>query len=580
MRFLVVLVVIAVPTLAAARPGTLVRSFGEGGMVIVETGPGAGDMALDVAVQSDGKIIAAGLTVVRYLPDGAVDTSFGTNGTVPLPVPQPAGWPYLAVLPGDAFLLALGIDGTSTVIRYASDGRLDPSFGTGGVVRTTLLPNVTALRVQPDGKILLAGGARLNVLRLEADGSVDVSFGTAGLASHPTAGDYTEGLALQPDGAIVVGAHVSSPDGGDWVLTRYDSTGQIDPSFGVGGLVTGDPLGGGNDIIRTIVYHPDGVVVVGRTIDAADEYWFVLVRYVNGVIDPTFGVLGVAQANFRHQGAGGNELPWDAFTDSTGNLVVVGRADTDREPFAMVRFEPNGTLDANFGTGGGVLTFSEQPIDAYAGAEAPDGTIILVGGAPIADEHRFAVARYAGAGSDLPRCPHTREFTCHDLPTGGTAALTMTNGHDDADKKDGLSWQWRGVVVSDFGDPTTTEGYALCVYKEDDEVWPPLRYAAPIPAAGLCRGKPCWKSTSGGFKHKSHDGSPGGVATLAVKQTNGETKIALKGRGANLGGMHLLPIAPPFVVQLRNTSGRCWSSAFTSARVNDRAKLKARANAQ
>lgn len=569
LRFVVLLALVIAPTTVGARPGTLVRSFGDAGVVVATSGPGAEEPALGVAVQSDGKIITAGLHLVRHLPDGTLDSSFGVNGAALLP--PPAGWPFLAILPDDAFLVARGSDGSSAVVRYTRDGTLDPSFGSGGVVTTTMLPNVTELQVQPDGKILLAGGARMSVLRLEANGSVDTNFGTSGLASHPSAGDYTGGLGLQSDGAIVVGANVSSPDGGDWVLTRYDGTGQVDPSFGVGGLVRTDPLGGANDIITQILVQPDGVVAVGRSIN--DQYWFVLVRYVNGVIDPIFGVLGVAQANFAAQGAGGNEFPYDALTDSEGNLVVVGRADTDRRSFTMVRFEPNGTLDANFGTGGGVVSHPTDAATPYAGAVAPDGSIVLVGTAGY-DPFARTIARYEGAGAELPRCPHTRQFSCHELPPGGASTLAMTNGLDDRDKKDGLAWQWSARGASDFGDPLATDAYALCVYTEADDLWPPLRYAAPIPAGGLCRGKPCWKATGGGFKYGSHDGAPGGVTSLSLKQSGGKTKIQLKGRGPHLGGMHLLPIEFPIVVQLRNGSGTCWSSTFTGAPVNDREKVK------
>ena len=66
---------------------------------------------------------------------------------------------------------------------------------------------------------------------------------------------------------------------------------------------------------------------------------------------------------------------------------------------------------------------------------------------------------------------------------------------------------------------------------------------------------------------------------LTLKQSGGKTKIALKGRGPHLGGMNLLPLEFPVVVQLRNTSGNCWSSVFTSSPVNGREKVKAKAYA-
>jgi len=588
LRAVVVLICLAAPTLASARPGSLVRSFGERGAVLGPLGNHTEDkQLLAVGVQSDGKIVAASHHgLVRHLPDGSVDASFGTNGVVPLPAVP--GWPKIVVMPGDEVLVARGQGETWAIARYESDGTLDPSFGTSGVVVTTVLPgNLTQLAVQQDGKILIAGGGGwMSVLRLDADGSIDATFGTGGIASHSTASNGVTALALQPDGAIVVGADVTNVvDGGDWVLTRYDVTGQVDPSFGVGGLVFADPLGGANDVITDILVQDDGVVAVGRSIN--DEYWFVLARYVDGVLDPLFGVLGVAQANFVHQGAGTNEVPFDALTDTDGNLVVIGAVyrtvvtsgDYDTQDFfTLVRFEPNGTLDANFGTGGGVMSFPDDSAHAYAGAVAPDGTLVVVGSAgPDRYTTGFALARYEGAGADLPRCPHTRDYLCHELPSGAAGALAMTNGRDQSDMKDGLSWQWKGLGASDFGDPTTTESYALCVYNEDEELWPPLRYAAPIPAGGTCSGKPCWKAGPGGIKYGSRDGAPGGVTSLTLKQSGGKTTIALKGRGAHLGGINLLPVDFPIVVQLRNTSGSCWSSVFANSATNTREKLKAKA---
>jgi uncharacterized delta-60 repeat protein len=407
-------------------------------------------------------------------------------------------------------------------------------------------------------------------VRLEADGSIDTSFGTGSLATHPMAGSQTSALALQDDGAIVVGGSVSTPAGGDWVLTRFDAAGQVDPSFGIGGTLVTDPLGGADDLLAHLLVQPDGVVAVGQSIN--DEYWFVLVRYVNGAVDPLFGVLGVTQANFASQGGGDSEFPYAATTDHDGNIVVIGRATTDARRFAMMRFEPNGTLDASFGTGGGVLSYLAPRAASYTGAIAPDGKIVLAGNSGFDDE-AVLLARYFGGGADLPRCPHTRDFVCHELPADGTATLTIRNDRKDA--SDALTWQWAGRVGSQFGDPTATDGYALCLYQEDD-LWPPLRYAAPVPAGGVCRGKPCWKGSGGGFKYASRDGVPGGVTSLGLKQSGGKTKLTLKGKGAHLGGVNLLPLSLPIVVQLRNDKGQCWSASLDTVLVNEQAHLKAR----
>jgi uncharacterized delta-60 repeat protein len=580
-------IVCSLPAASAARPGTLDPSFGQGGIVTAnKSGPGAGAYPIALEIQSDGKILAGGGNqIVRYLPDGGLDTTYGDGGAVTSSVPVQK----MALLPGDALLIGTGVGGAVTLARYLSDGTLDASFGSGGVQTTTLLDtiNLNAIAVQPDGKILLAAAASLSVVRLHPDGSVDTAFGNAGLASNPVA-DLTAGMVLQADGAIVVGGIVGPGTMTDLVLTRYDTNGVVDPSFGTGGVVVTDPLVGGSDNLSHLVLQPDGVIAVAQTLDVNHEYWFVMVRYVNGTVDPFFGVNGVAQVNFHADGAPADAytFPWASHFDDQGRLVVVGRADIGgllyARPFAMARLEPSGTIDATFGTGGKVLT--RLPAggtgESLAVAVTADQRIVVAGSyyEPTKESSsyntaRFALARYDGGGSDLPTCPHTHDYLCHE-PTGGKATLVIKNNV--SDRSDKLTWQWTGAIVSDFGDPTSTDVYALCLYEESDGLWPPLRYAAGASAAGTCGGKPCWKASGGGFTYRSATGAPMGILGLKLQQKGGKTKLALKGHGVNLGGMTLVPLSSPFLVQLRAGNGECWSSTlYTSPLQNDGAHVKA-----
>lgn len=197
-------------------------TFSFDGKLTTDIGGGT-DIAYSVALQPDGKIVAAGLAVqggisklalVHYNSNGSLDNGFGLNGKVVTEIGIEAGLNDLKILP-DGKILAAGysFDGNQNyglIVRYLANGNLDSNFGNGGFV----LSNdafFTALAVQPDGKIVTTGtlvsnGDRLIVMRFLKDGAADNSFGFHGL------GDYifsakANTIALQQDGRIVVAGY-------------------------------------------------------------------------------------------------------------------------------------------------------------------------------------------------------------------------------------------------------------------------------------------------------------------------------------------------------------------------------------
>ena len=176
------------------------RSFGTGGIVV--TTLGVASHGSDLAIQPDGRIVVAGgigvpgahlahLGLVRYLPNGRIDASFGTNGTVVTNFGVYAG-PALALQPDGKIVAACGLlsPGRFGLARYTSDGKLDPSFGEGGKVRTRFAERRTVARdvaLTADGKILVAGstGGDFALARYNRDGSLDTSFGRGGLVRTP-----------------------------------------------------------------------------------------------------------------------------------------------------------------------------------------------------------------------------------------------------------------------------------------------------------------------------------------------------------------------------------------------------------
>jgi uncharacterized delta-60 repeat protein len=226
-----------VPHFALVRylaDGTLDTAFGTGGKI--QTAVTAfGDSAYCLAQQPDGALLVGGAsltdathsaaTLVRYLPNGALDTSFGTGGVVL--GPGAAAW-TIAVL-SDGKILA---GGTGGLYRFTASGAVDLTFGSAGTGRADDLITPLAMVVQPDGRIAAAGsGILLEVGRWNADGTVDTSFHRgvpiSGLYdSHDALPTYVA-IARQNDGRVLVTYSTPKP-----ALYAFTDSGALDASYG------------------------------------------------------------------------------------------------------------------------------------------------------------------------------------------------------------------------------------------------------------------------------------------------------------------------------------------------------------
>jgi uncharacterized delta-60 repeat protein len=320
-------------------------------------------------------------------PPGSLDPSFGGDGIVTTDVTE--GWDTaaaVAVQPDGRIVAAGGANDDTALVRYRRDGRLDRSFGSGGTVVTPLsdaLDMASDVVVQPDGRIVVAGlsvGAHqdIAVVRYRADGRLDRSFGTGGVVVADVAGgaDSAGGVALQPDGRIVVGGSVSpSPTGGSAIgVARYLANGRPDPSFGDGGLAVvgaAGPAVGGDDVA---VDGAGRIVVGGSDLDG-----LVAARLLaDGTPDPSFGGGdGLAPAPFgRSTLAGGLALGAD------GTIVLAGQVIVDtRGPWRVgaARLLADGSLDPSFGTGGVVTTEVTGRDGANDVRVQPGGSVLAVG---------------------------------------------------------------------------------------------------------------------------------------------------------------------------------------------------------
>jgi uncharacterized delta-60 repeat protein len=344
---------------ASAAPGDLDPSFGAGGKVTTNFGSGSNG-GYGVALQADGKIVAVGRSgVARYNVDGGLDASFGSGGKVTtsfgsaFAVAIQGDGKIVAV----GATAPAGFCCLFAIARFNVDGSLDASFGSGGQVTTAFGGDseARAVAIQADGRIVVAGSKYdpfspgLAIARYDSDGSLDASFGTGGKLTMSFGGvaDSANAVGLQPDGKILLAGGGGSSN--DFILARLNIDGSLDSSFGANGKVSTDF--GGFDAARAVAIESDGKVVAAGN----GNNRFALARYnADGSLDSSFNGTGRVTTTFTGQNIeAANAL---ALQDD-GKIVAVGQAFLNfAGNFVIARYNVNGSLDLGFGTGGKVLT--------------------------------------------------------------------------------------------------------------------------------------------------------------------------------------------------------------------------------
>lgn len=398
--------------------GRLDASFDADGKVITAIGNGS-DVAQAMAIQADGKIIAAGYShngsnvdfaAVRYNPDGSLDTTFG-GGDGKITTAVGSGHDVVRAMliqPNGKIILAghavIGANDDFVLARYNSDGSLDTSFGAAGIV-TTAVGNFSdlalAVALQPDGKILAAGyssngaNADFAVVRYNADGTLDSLFADNGKAVEPigNSDDVVRAIAVQADGKIVIAGYEFINSNSDIAVTRLNADGTLDTSFDADGKLT-LAIGLLNDEAFAVAIQPEDqkIVISGYTyINTNGE--IAVVRFnPNGTLDQTFDNDGIVITGVDWDDDWANALA----LQSDGKIVVAGYADgVSSEEFAVVRYNSDGSLDDSFDADGKLITQIGSSTDiARAVVIQPDGKIVAVGYSYNGSNNDFALARY------------------------------------------------------------------------------------------------------------------------------------------------------------------------------------------
>jgi uncharacterized delta-60 repeat protein len=418
--------------------GVLDPTFGTGGVVTTAIGSSSSANAVTTYPQAgtanDGKVVVAGLSdVLRYNLDGTLDRSFGGSGVVTIKSQSTED----VAVQLDGKVVAAGTSGSANynfaVVRYNADGSLDTSFGgkTGkGLVSTDINQRSwdfgERIALQADGKIVVAGYTTpyntnvgticdLALVRYNADGSLDTTFGSGGIVVRHFASPLYEasgslGLdmaidpgssALDPNaGKIVVAARLeNSLNGSRTVVARFNTNGSSDSSFGGGaGYVTVGTV----DIGVSVTVQSDDRIVVAVTNGGLTRL------NPDGTPDLTFGAGGTAPQP--------SVLQFKSVTTQPDGQILVAGAAMD-----VARYNRDGSLDTSFGVNGVAYATGVQASSALVPVDLalePDGRIIVAG--TIGSSAGIALARFLAAG------PQIGSFTASPNPVTAGSSLTLT----------------------------------------------------------------------------------------------------------------------------------------------------------
>jgi uncharacterized delta-60 repeat protein len=410
-----------------AAAGDLDLTFN--GKGFTTTNISAKDEAFAVAIQPDGKIVAAGystgigtakdFTLVRYNSNGTPDINFGTGGKV---ITQAATGNLNDVINGmalqsDGNIVVAGAADISggksdfVVARYISTtGTLDPGFGVGGIVLTSLSTKndtASAVAIQIDKKILVGGSSDGNfaLVRYNPNGTLDTSFNGVGSVTTDFGGnDLAGAMLLQPDGNIVLGGSTNfGATGNNFALARYTTTGALDTTFNSTGKVITNFLAHSNEFIEALALTSDDkIVAAGRVNSNVSD--FAIARYTKtGSLDATFG--GGAGFLSSSIGSGADEARAVTVIHPSEDILVAGFSDqgaTRLNDIALARYKNDGSLNPAFGSSGIVTTTltATSNDQIYAMALQPDHNIVVAGSSDSGTDLDFAVARY-----QMPNAP-------------------------------------------------------------------------------------------------------------------------------------------------------------------------------
>jgi uncharacterized delta-60 repeat protein len=351
--------------------GSLDVNFDADGTEVTNLGISFDETSSYVAIQSDDKIVVVGtanddatsfLALVRYLADGSLDTSFSADGFVFLDSGSTLDQGKAVAIQSDDKIIIAGTNGSDVLVaRYDTDGNLDTTFGTDGVVITSTSSGTDiadTIAIQSDGKIVIGGTSNLDsanedflLIRYNTDGSLDTDFNDDGIVTTDLGGTPTEGVtgvAIESDGTIVA----EGTSGTALTVVSYTSAGELNTDFSNDGVVQLEETSVGNDI----ALENDGDIVVAgavQTEDGTDLEAAIVVLNTDGSLDTDFGTDGIVTVDLEAD----EDDQFTAIVIQENGEIIAGGGATDPDSvedddFILVAIEEDGIVDTSFGDSG------------------------------------------------------------------------------------------------------------------------------------------------------------------------------------------------------------------------------------
>lgn len=388
----------------SAQEGTLDETFGIGGKI--SNNFGGASAVFDAALQSDGKIIVIGtatpfeksskFVIVRYLPNGDLDSSFDRVGATTILGQQYFGAGAIAIQP-DGKIVVAGttknqVNGVSEsdimLIRYNEDGTLDATFDGDGIAIAPLKNSQSgsAILLQADGKIIVGGTFSLNnpelhtfgLARFNVDGSIDTTYGTNGFVQTPnmSRGVLYDIKFIDNENVVAVGYNLIISN---FLMAKYDATGKVITSFGSkGNGVIEEKFNQIALLNKCVVSKDNHIYVAGASFNGTKYNAFIDKYDSNGVVDTSFGLNGRIVKEYGNTIA---SFANDIAIDSKNELIVgLAVGPTSNYDFALESYSLDGVLNTSFGTTGYFSTNFGAGHDYFQKMLIqPDDKIVMIG---------------------------------------------------------------------------------------------------------------------------------------------------------------------------------------------------------
>jgi len=382
MKKIILFLILGNSILYSQTDGSLDTSFGTNGKVITDLSSSSTDFAQDGIQLPDNKILVAGYTtlngtdnlLLKYLPNGTLDVSFGINGISIIKLGNDKSQIRKIATQSDGKIILAGRSGSitsyATIARVNSDGTLDTTFGTNGITKkiSGSESDIQSLHLLPDDKIIVVGyvlnnNADIQVIKLNADGSFDTNFGTNGVAViNFDALPQRAFCAVMNGDKILIGGVVSNPNESS-LLLQLNSNGSIDTTFGTNGYSYaqfGANLYDYYDRFLSIKIVKNKIYGVGSRAKDSFNYNINLARFtIDGLLDTSFsddGKLLIDRTSDK-----------DFINDLTilqdNSILLAGVTSTSSSAYGFLsKLNPDGSYKTNFGVNGIVLSMGSGSI--------------------------------------------------------------------------------------------------------------------------------------------------------------------------------------------------------------------------